>query len=141
MNETPVFNEEEILEENYEKAQEILEEPDKVEKLLKKMVRKLKRLPFMKEQLADLPYMAMMINSYIRKQYTKVPVASILTLIAAISYFVLPIDVIPDFLPVIGFLDDLGVIGLALGCVKNELDAYMDWRAEMGLDITEPLTE
>ena len=141
MNDNPVFNEEEILEENCEKAQETLEEPDKVERLLKKMVRKLKRLPFMKEQLADLPYMAMMINSYIRKQYTKVPVVSILTLIAAISYFVLPIDVIPDFLPVVGFLDDLGVIGLTLGRVKNELDAYMGWRAEMGLDMTEPLIE
>ena len=102
--------------------------PRRFWKSRKRMIRKLKRLPFMKDQLVDLPYMAMMINSYIRKQYTKVPVASILTLIAAISYFVLPIDVIPDFLPVIGFLDDLGVIGLALGCVKNELDAYMDWQ-------------
>ena len=48
---------------------------------------------------------------------------------------------IPDFLPVVGFLDDQGVIGLALGCVKNELDAYMVWRTEMGLDVVEPLTE
>ena len=47
----------------------------------------------------------------------------------------------PDFLPVVGFLEDLGVIGLALGCVKNELDAYMDWREEIGLEMTEPLTE
>lgn len=33
---------------------------------------------------------------------------------AALGYFILPLDVIPDIIPMVGFTDDIGVIGAAL---------------------------
>jgi uncharacterized membrane protein YkvA (DUF1232 family) len=36
----------------------------------------------------------------------------------ALAYFILPIDAIPDFLPVAGYCDDLGVLAAALATVK-----------------------
>ena len=42
-------------------------------------------------------------------------------LIGALAYFVLPFDVIPDFLPVIGFADDAAVLATALRLVASHM--------------------
>jgi len=44
----------------------------------------------------------------------QVPVKAKLILSAALGYFILPIDFIPDFAPMVGFADDLGVILMIL---------------------------
>lgn len=46
--------------------------------------------------------------------------------IGALLYLISPIDAIPDFIPIVGLLDDVGVIGLAVITLKDELDKYMD---------------
>jgi uncharacterized membrane protein YkvA (DUF1232 family) len=43
-----------------------------------------------------------------------VPLKAKLILSAALGYFILPIDFIPDFAPLLGFTDDLGVLLLIL---------------------------
>ncbi len=40
-------------------------------------------------------------------------------LLGAVAYFVLPLDVIPDVLPFLGFTDDAAVIGAALAAVRD----------------------
>lgn len=44
-----------------------------------------------------------------------------LILISALAYFVLPIDAVPDLLPIIGFADDAAVIAAALAAVASEM--------------------
>ena len=44
--------------------------------------------------------------------------------VSALLYFVIPLDTIPDFTPVAGFLDDIGVISLAVRYVGKQLRAY-----------------
>jgi uncharacterized membrane protein YkvA (DUF1232 family) len=44
-----------------------------------------------------------------------------LTLLAAIGYLVLPIDAIPDILPIIGFTDDAAVIAAAIAAVAGSI--------------------
>lgn len=42
------------------------------------------------------------------------------TIIGALGYFILPLDLLPDFIPLVGFTDDLSAILLALHAVwKN----------------------
>jgi len=43
------------------------------------------------------------------------------TLVAAIAYFVLPVDAIPDVLPVIGFADDATVLTTAIKLVASHI--------------------
>jgi len=43
---------------------------------------------------------------------------------AALIYFLVPLDTIPDFAPLVGFLDDLGVITWTLRFVGKEIEAY-----------------
>ncbi len=40
----------------------------------------------------------------------------------AIAYFASPIDLIPDFIPVIGYLDDISVAAYALNSIINDID-------------------
>jgi Uncharacterized conserved protein len=42
-------------------------------------------------------------------------------LIAALFYFILPFDTVPDFLAVFGFTDDVAVLAAALGAVKAHI--------------------
>jgi uncharacterized membrane protein YkvA (DUF1232 family) len=46
-----------------------------------------------------------------------VPAWAKTTIVAALGYFISPIDAIPDVTPVIGFADDLGVLVAALAAV------------------------
>ena len=46
-------------------------------------------------------------------------------LVAAVAYVISPIDIVPDFIPVAGWLDDVGVLAAALkgvagACIKDE---------------------
>lgn len=49
------------------------------------------------------------------------PVRAKLSIAAALGYFILPTDVVPDLLPVLGFTDDLGVILFALKKVADHI--------------------
>jgi uncharacterized membrane protein YkvA (DUF1232 family) len=42
----------------------------------------------------------------------------------AVAYFVMPVDVIPDFLPILGWLDDLGVLSGAALFMVREVQRY-----------------
>ena len=76
------------------------------------------------------PYLLAMIRlvrDYQRGEYRHVPKPALLIVIAAIIYFVSPFDVIPDWLPVLGHIDDAFVVTLALRSVRAELDTFMAW--------------
>jgi len=43
-------------------------------------------------------------------------------------YFILPTDLIPDFIPVIGYLDDLAVLTTIMNMLNTEIREYRVWR-------------
>ena len=120
------------FEKERQKAEKLVAEPGKIEKLLKKLGRKLEKLPVLSGPLEYLPKMYYMVRSWLRKEYTGVPVGTIVSILGALLYFLSPVDLVPDFLPGIGYLDDAVVISVCLTLVKGDIDRYMEWKVEHG---------
>ncbi len=56
-----------------------------------------------------------------------------LIIAGTLAYVVLPIDVIPDFIPVVGWLDDAFVLGLATTTLSDEIEKFKKFKA--GTDV------
>jgi uncharacterized membrane protein YkvA (DUF1232 family) len=54
----------------------------------------------------------------------RVPLWRRLAGLLAVVYFVMPVDAIPDFLPLLGWLDDLGVLSAAAFFMVREVQRY-----------------
>ncbi len=71
-------------------------------------------------------------------QTTPTPVR--LTMLAALSYLLMPADLIPDFLPVAGFSDDLVALTTMVGLWSNHVTPEIRKRAQRKLDHWFPLS-
>lgn len=57
-------------------------------------------------------------------RYRDYSMTALITLVAGMVYVVSPIDIIPDFIPVVGFTDDITVFLFVLKSVNDELERY-----------------
>jgi uncharacterized membrane protein YkvA (DUF1232 family) len=76
--------------------------------------------------LADLRLLINMVVDWSRGRYRVVPAKSIVLVVAALLYFLSPLDLIPDFLPG-GFLDDAAVVAWVLKSVSADVGKYREW--------------
>ena len=63
----------------------------------------------------------------------RVPVKQKMIVAGIITYVMMPIDLIPDFIPVIGLVDDLVLVVLGLNLILNEIDPKIlldNWSGE-----------
>jgi uncharacterized membrane protein YkvA (DUF1232 family) len=50
--------------------------------------------------------------------------------LAAVIYFLNPLDLIPDFIPGIGYLDDATVIAFVFSSIRKDLLKFLDWECQ-----------
>jgi uncharacterized membrane protein YkvA (DUF1232 family) len=77
--------------------------------------------PKLKRNLAHLPFAEDLVAAWYCAFDRNTPLRARGILLAALAYFVMPIDVIPDFLLGLGFTDDLTVLLTAYGVVRAHL--------------------
>jgi uncharacterized membrane protein YkvA (DUF1232 family) len=77
--------------------------------------------PTVKRALRHVPFIDEVVAAYYAMLDPETPVASRLTLIAALAYFVTPFDLVPDFILAIGFLDDASVLLAAITAVRSSI--------------------
>ena len=61
--------------------------------------------------------------------YTKIPFRMVASIAGAMLYLVSPLDVVPDWIPFGGLLDDALVLAAIFTLSRSDLDAYAEWAA------------
>lgn len=74
----------------------------------------------MKELLLLLPNLARLVLGLARDP--NVPAATKVVLVAAAVYLASPVDLLPDFIPFVGYLDDVVLVAVVLDGLLNQLD-------------------
>ena len=69
-----------------------------------------------------------LIKDYWKGEYREVSPWSILVFIAGIIYVISPIDIIPDFLPLLGQIDDALILVLCMYFLEKDLHKYKQWK-------------
>ena len=57
------------------------------------------------------------------------PATARAVIVGSLGYFILPVDVIPDFVPFAGFMDDMGILAAGLSTVSAYVDENVKARA------------
>ncbi len=65
-----------------------------------------------------------LVKAYAKGDYRDVSKKNIALIVAALLYFISPLDLIPDAIPILGFMDDMAVIGFILSTLGEELLKY-----------------
>lgn len=89
---------------------------------------------------AELAALLRMLWSWLQGRYPSVPRRTLLSSLAALVYFVNPLDLVPDVLPLLGLTDDAVVLTWVLAQVKKDLDAFKAWESDRGGAIDVPGT-
>jgi uncharacterized membrane protein YkvA (DUF1232 family) len=69
-----------------------------------------------------------LLRDYWTRDYRAAPYWVIGAAAFALLYVLMPLDLVPDTLPIVGQLDDVAVVSICLALVRQELTKYAAWR-------------
>jgi uncharacterized membrane protein YkvA (DUF1232 family) len=120
------------------RAGKILQNPSGLLKLLKSVFTKANNSSkggndTLSDIRTKLTSIASLIKNYASGEYRDVSKGSIISVVAALIYFASPLDFIPDFVPMLGFADDLALLTFVISKLGNELEKFQLW--EMNKDL------
>lgn len=76
----------------------------------------------------DIALFISLIKDYYHGNYRSIPYRSISSGIIGLLYILNPIDIIPDFIPVIGYIDDTLMLAFCLKMLEKDLQQYRQWQ-------------
>jgi uncharacterized membrane protein YkvA (DUF1232 family) len=92
------------------------------------LLAKVKSSSLLSRQLAKIKFLVMMIKDYWNGEYREVPWGIIASIVVLLIYILSPIDLIPDFIPGAGYIDDVGLLGLVWKFISSDVEKYCQWR-------------
>ncbi|MGK7394871.1 MAG: YkvA family protein [Candidatus Cyclobacteriaceae bacterium M3_2C_046] len=115
------------------KAGNIARDPERLHHLIRKAMAKFRRLEKNETERQDfgrkLNTFIRMLKAYVRGDYRVIPWKSVLLIVAGLVYFVNPMDVIPDFFPITGFLDDISLIIWIFSSIEKDIEDFKEWES------------
>lgn len=118
-----------VLNQYKSKAGDYFSDPQRVSGLLKEATQKAKNHNGPLDEIWNkLQLMFGLIKDWIAGNYKDVPKGSVVAIIAGLIYFVSPIDLIPDLVPLVGLTDDIVILGLIIRQISSDLDKYKEWK-------------
>ena len=129
------MSKESSIKEYISKAKKIINDDEKLKKLIEDVLKKLKEISSDKKtssKLNDsLRLFIRIINAYTSKEYTYVPWKTICLIVAGLIYFIYPVDLIPDFIPVSGLIDDVALIAWIYESIQDDIEKFLEWEKSL----------
>jgi len=122
----------EQINKNSEAVKELLKDEDRFERFLERLEFKLEKFPVIGRKLSNIPMVVSLVGAYVRKDYQDIPIGSIIAIVSALIYFVSPIDLLPDSIPILGFVDDAAMFAFVWRMVENDVEDYKKWQKQNG---------
>lgn len=76
--------------------------------------------------------MMAMVKDLKRGAYSNIPWFTVATIVMALLYVLNPMDIIPDFIPGLGYIDDVAVLSIGIGWIESDIHRYLDWKVDQG---------
>ncbi|MDT0689498.1 YkvA family protein [Salegentibacter sp. F188] len=73
-----------------------------------------------------------MLQDYRSGTYRNIPWFSIAAITFAFLYILNPFDIVPDFIPGLGYIDDFAIMTITLRFLETDLHSYLDWKLAEG---------
>ncbi len=121
---------EEDAEKAFSKRQQKFKEKD-AEKIFEKeenLFEKFLNISHLKTHFEDFKDLFSLLKDFYKGNYKEVPWLVIASIGGSLLYVLSPIDLIPDFIPVFGYLDDAAVFAACLSFVREDLEKYRHWK-------------
>jgi uncharacterized membrane protein YkvA (DUF1232 family) len=78
--------------------------------------------------IGDFRLLYALIKDYWKGEYRDVSLWSILVFFLGIIYVLSPVDIVPDFIPIIGQIDDVLILLLCIHFLERDLHKYKEWK-------------
>lgn len=70
-----------------------------------------------------------LLKAYASGSYRELPWKTLIRIIAVLIYFVSPIDILPDFLPIVGLTDDIALMFWLFSGIKDDIEKFRQWES------------
>lgn len=115
------------------RAEEYIKKPLRVKQLLNDAYQKASEKrdfgSIAHEVWESMQVLSRMIKASVTGEYHGVPTSTIIGGVAVLLYFLTPIDFVPDFIPVLGLLDDVSLLAWFMTSIKEEMNKFGEWEA------------
>ncbi|MCB0495755.1 MAG: DUF1232 domain-containing protein [Cyclobacteriaceae bacterium] len=113
------------------RAGKILSNKEKLEEVLNATKNRLGEVHLENSKLSklgqNLRLFLRMVRYYTSGAYREIPWKSMVAIVAGLIYFLMPIDLVPDFIPFTGFIDDFTVIMLISNAFQQDMELFEEW--------------
>ena len=82
------------------------------------------------DELGSFSVLWSLLHDYWAGEYKAVPWRLLAAIGFSVTYLVSPLDIVPDFIPFVGFVDDATVFALVVSAFQSEIDKYRKWKNE-----------
>ena len=119
------------------KATEVLKDNKRVQSLLsstrEKLIEVVNNNDSLKEFSDKVYVMMRMVKAQISGEYREFPWRSLALIVGALIYFVTPLDMIPDIIPIFGLTDDISIVYWIYRSVQEDIDRFEAWERTIEL--------
>lgn len=113
------------------KAADIVNDSEALKNMLTKLKEKLdvsEKDDSLRQKLVDyLKLVTRMVTNTVNGNYKDMPWQTLVMIVGGLLYFIAPLDALPDFIPVAGYLDDATILVWLGKCFREDLENYKTW--------------